>query len=81
MDTLSHSAKELRTVWIDNGPVWSSSVDNVPENWNPWLQLILAGHGNDLPYAPVDLQPLAYTINRGMANLLPSQSSLAVQVR
>jgi hypothetical protein len=36
---INFSISELRDAWLKTGPVWWSSVDQVPSAWDPILQL------------------------------------------
>jgi hypothetical protein len=69
VDTVGHTYEELRQVWVDNGAVWSSSVDPQPLSWNPWWQLILAGFASSVPFR-AELHPsLTPHISIGGANI------------
>jgi hypothetical protein len=50
IDTLDHTSQELRDIWISNGPRWESTVDDPPDNWNPWQQLVAAGLSYAIPF-------------------------------
>ena len=41
---------QLRENWIQRGALWHSRVEHMPPEWNPWLQLIQAGHKYSLPF-------------------------------
>ena len=41
-DELSHA--ELRRKWISDGMRWFSGVTHAPAGWNPIVQLVRAGH-------------------------------------
>jgi hypothetical protein len=40
IDTVDHTVKELRDIWIANGLTWQSGVDLPPKNWNAYSQLM-----------------------------------------
>ena len=44
------SYAELRETWVRHGARWHSRVVRVPRLWNPWLQLIQAGHNYAVPF-------------------------------
>ena|ERR1700690_329282 len=71
VDDIGHTHSELRKIWVENLALWSSSVDPRPVGWNPWLQLILAGHIFDVPFHGA-VQPARSNIEFGQARLTPS---------
>jgi hypothetical protein len=73
VDNISHTYGELRRVWVDNGAFWSSGVDKRPVDWNPWLQLILAGHIYDVPFVTQTDVPQHNMVRGGTANLSQTQ--------
>jgi len=50
-DDEEKSHAELRHEWIANGAPWF--FGNAPVGWNPWMQLISAGYGFEIPFHPV----------------------------
>lgn len=48
---------ELRTVWLEKGPVWFSRATEPPPDWNPYAQLFRAGLG----YEQVGAVSLGYS--------------------
>lgn len=68
VDTISHSYDELRTIWVENGALWSSSVDPIPNGWDAYRQLIESGHGDAVPL----VRPPKPHVVSGMANLSPT---------
>src|SRR5688572_26330441 len=44
--------QRLRRAWISKGMPWFSRGRMAPKNWNPYRQLIIAGHGSDLILHP-----------------------------
>jgi hypothetical protein len=73
IDDIDHSYTELRHIWIENGPHWSSTVSMVPERWNPWMQLIEAGLVYDLPFH-YRIEFVARPVNPAAELIGPNQS-------
>ena len=71
IDDIGHTHEELRKIWVENGAHWSSNVDSSPAGWNPWLQLILAGHMYDVPFKG-EFQPVRSNVEYGEARLRPA---------
>jgi hypothetical protein len=44
------SHEELREMWVGKRAPWHSRVITPPIDWNPWLQLIIGGHPEALPF-------------------------------
>ena len=65
-ETAGRSFSELRHEWVANGAHWASRVDRPPKDWNPYLQLILAGYIYDVPF-PADVHPAQSAVSRGAA--------------
>jgi hypothetical protein len=81
IDTVGHTYEELREVWVDNGALWSSDVDRQPEDWNPWLQLILAGHGSAVPFVATTIHmPQPHIVSSEVSNIA-SRPMFVVHVR
>jgi len=47
-DDVGHSHIDLRKLWIWEGAPWF--LENPPPHWDPWMQLIRAGFGADIPF-------------------------------
>jgi hypothetical protein len=47
-DDADYSHEQLREMWIAGGANWF--FGRSPEHWNPWLQLIQAGHEYAVPF-------------------------------
>jgi hypothetical protein len=43
---LNASIPELRSAWIETGPVWWSTTEEKPADWNPFSQLALLGQSS-----------------------------------
>lgn len=48
-DEVERRRAELRNRWVEGGPRWHSRVTPEPVNWNPIVQLFLAGFTFQLP--------------------------------
>lgn len=44
------SHAQLRDIWVLNGALWWSRTRQRPPAWNPWMQLIAAGHPEAVPF-------------------------------
>lgn len=53
-DDADFSHEQLREMWIAGGANWF--FGRAPEGWNPWLQLIKAGLGRDVPAFAINLR-------------------------
>ena len=47
-DDVDYSHHQLREAWIAGGARWF--FGQPPAHWNPWLQLIKAGYGAEMPW-------------------------------
>ncbi len=47
-DDFARSHRELRNTWLAQGGLWFSPVHPQPPNWNPFLQVIMAGYDFDV---------------------------------
>jgi len=47
---------ELRQLWAGRDAPWHSIVVAPPVGWNPWMQMIRAGYGGDVPRFVIDLR-------------------------
>jgi hypothetical protein len=57
-DDADYTHDQLREMWIAGGASWF--FGQVPEGWNPWTQLILAGLTG---YVPADTQSVRFDSN------------------
>jgi hypothetical protein len=48
--------QNLRINWIKRGAHWSSDVDNIPPNWNPYQQLISFNLSEAVPFPAPELR-------------------------
>jgi len=42
--------QSLREHWVASGANWSSKVDEKPQNWNPYVQLMKFNHSEAVPF-------------------------------
>lgn len=47
-DDFRRSHRELRNAWLASGGQWFSPVHSRPLNWDPFLQVSLAGYDSDV---------------------------------
>jgi predicted nucleic acid-binding Zn ribbon protein len=62
---------QIRQEWITGGAKWFSSYATRPLGWNPWMQLIQAGHDWNVPFH-VELHTRKAAVVYGEANLQPA---------